>query len=512
MTSNLHRRALCGALALVVPAAVACTPAPRPQAEVSVGAGGVTSNGNSPTDDRPAAANAGIDQGGANAPLGGGGGPSTQAATSGGPISGAPGVNRAKTGVGSTATSGAAGTATTRPPASAAPRTTLFPADKDRVGITDAEIVLCAHAALTYGTAFGTTKDDLNVYWTAINNAGGVFGRKVRVEYQNDNYDPATAVAAATNCRDSFHPFMILGGIGFDQIPAVRTWAEQNKELYFHHTATVEGSDALRYSYTGLPSVERMGAVFADVAAARFAGQGVGIIKRGSSNWEPGVKSFKAESKPKGVKIVLEREVQVNKGNYTQDILDLKSADAKVVWVWLNALESTQFIKQAKAQGYSPNFLVFPFNLTSQTLGNDALTPPLTGVAMYNAYSKGDRSGSFASYKDDLDQFEAQYQAIDPGVDLGGVGGDLLFLNWSAQKSFHQLLIKCGKDCSRDRFLDVISGLKASTNTSACPLDFIRPGAGNSHRGGWSASVMQTYTSPSGKVNFHNVDTCIEGL
>ena len=49
------------------------------------------------------------------------------------------------------------------------------------------------------------------------------------------------------------------------------------------------------------------------------------------------------------------------------------------MWLWLNALEATAFIKQSKAQQFSPNFMVFPFNLTTQTLGDDALSPPITG-------------------------------------------------------------------------------------------------------------------------------------
>ena len=67
---------------------------------------------------------------------------------------------------------------------------TLFAPEEDTKGITDAEIRLCAHAALTYGAAFNTSADDLNVYWTAVNEAGGVYGRSVQTYYENDNYTP----------------------------------------------------------------------------------------------------------------------------------------------------------------------------------------------------------------------------------------------------------------------------------------------------------------------------------
>lgn len=397
--------------------------------------------------------------------------------------------------------------ATTR---SGSPLANLFRPDEDTVGITADEIRLCAHAALTYGAAFNTSADDLNVYWTALNAAGGIHGRKVRMYYENDNYTPTDAIKAATACKEKYNPFFLIGGIGFDQIPAVREWAEQNRMLYVHHTATVQGSEGKRFSYTGLPTTEKVGEMFAELALWRFAGKKVGIVKRQSENWEPGVVGFKRVAAARGIEIVLERPVPQNKGTYLQDILELRNAGAQVVWVWLNALETVQFIKQSKAQGYSPQFMVFPFTLETQTLGDDALSPPLVGVAMWNAYSKGDYSGPFAAYADDIRQFEQQYAKYRPGADIGGVGGDLLFLNWSAQKALSGWLALCGRDCTRNRLLGVIQGLRGQATPSFCPVDFTRPG--NDHRGGWTVSVLEAYRAPGGKVNLRNLRTCVEHL
>ncbi|MEX2293130.1 MAG: ABC transporter substrate-binding protein [Acidimicrobiales bacterium] len=388
----------------------------------------------------------------------------------------------------------------------------LFSAREDSRGITKDEIRLCAHAALTYAAAFNTSAADLNVYWSAINDAGGIYGRQVRAYYENDNYTPTDAQKAATACLDKFDPFILLGGIGFDQIPSVRNFAEQRRVLYLHHTATVNGSEGKQFSYTALPTTEKMGEVFAELAITRFPGKPVGIVKRQSENWEPGIDGFKRVAVKHGVKIVLDRPVPQNKGSYLQDIVELQNAGAKVVFLWLNALESTTFIKQSKAQGFSPQFMVFPFNLTMQTLGADALNPPITGVLMANAYSFGDYSGPFAAYADDMKQFEAQYAKYRPNVDLGGVSGDLLFLNWSAQKSTHQLLLRCGPDCGRNRFVQVMRDFRGKPTSSACESDFGRPGPGNDHRGGWVVSTMEAYRSPSGAVNMRNLATCVEHL
>ncbi|HUR77592.1 MAG TPA: ABC transporter substrate-binding protein [Acidimicrobiales bacterium] len=404
-------------------------------------------------------------------------------------------------GRGTTATTNAGGTPGTA-------RSTLFQANEDTAGITKNSITLCVHAALTYGAAFHTTEDDLNVFWSALNDAGGIYGRKVSVTYENDNYDPDTATAAATACKGK-NPFFLVGGIGFDQIPAVRNWAETNRMLYIHHTATVEGTAHQRFSFTALPSTEKMGEMFAELMATRFKGKTIGIIKRNSPNWEPGINGFKALAKKYGIKIAAEESVEKIQGSYTQELLAMEGAD--VIWLWENALSALQIVKQAKAQQIDKQFLLFPFNLTSQKLGEDAMNPPLAGISMHPAYSYKDYSGQFASYADDMKTFEAQYAKYRPDAEIDGLAGDLLFLNWSGMKGLALMLQKCGPDCTRNKLIDVMTSLKVSRPFgSACNIDFTRPGF--PRQGGFATHVMETYHAPSGQVNWRNTNTCVEHL
>ena len=391
-------------------------------------------------------------------------------------------------------------------PAAAAPpeRSTLFNASDNKIGITDTSITLCAHAALTYGAAFNTSDADLNVFWSAVNDNGGVYGRKVTVTYENDDYKPTTAVTAARACKAK-NIFLLLGGIGFDQIPAVRNWAEENHMLYIHHTATVKGSEGKKYSFAPLPSVERTGEAFAQLYLSKYKGQKIGIIKRDGENWEPGVVAFKKLLGNAG-KVVAETKVPQNKGNYTDDVLAMKNDGAEVVWIWENALGATQVVKQIKAQNYKPHMMLFPFNLTAQTLDDDAFNPTLDGVAMFSAYSQGDYTGPFARYADDVKLFEAQYKKYRPSVDLGGVGGDLLFLNWTAQKSLYAQFLDCGKECTRNRFVDMLETYNKRPTSSVCPLDFT---GGDHRRGSADLVFMETYRAPNGKATWRNTNFCV---
>ena len=118
--------------------------------------------------------------------------------------------------------------------------------------------------------------------------------------YENDNYDPTPPSRRRRPAADK-KIFMLLGGIGFDQIPAVRRWAESKHMLYLHHTATVKGSRGLKYSFTELPSVERMGEGFGQLYLSKFKGKRVGIVERDSANWKPGADDFKKMLAKQGI-------------------------------------------------------------------------------------------------------------------------------------------------------------------------------------------------------------------
>ncbi|MEN3271616.1 MAG: branched-chain amino acid transport system substrate-binding protein, partial [Actinomycetota bacterium] len=416
-----------------------------------------------------------------------------------------PGAPDPKVGNGGTKTS-AGGTASplpTAPPATATD-VNLYSGAANTRGITKDKIVLCAHAALTYGPAFNATADDFNVYYQAINDQGGVYGRKIEATYENDNYDPATAVQAAEACKAK-NPAFILGGIGFDQIPSVRTWAEQNRELYFHHIATEKGAAGKQFSYTTQPSVEAAGRAFGELAVSRFKSKKIGVLYRNSEFWQPGYDAFKQVAKDNGLKIVLAVPVEKNQANYTQALVSLRNAGAEVVFGWENTIALTEMVKQAKAQSYSPQWLAFPFNLTAQTLGDDAMTPKMIGLATWPGYSAGDYGGTFQSYAADMKEFEREYAKYRPNTDLSGVAGDLLWLNWVGQRQLVALLQACGPDCTRNRIAGVLAAGWKTNVSPGCPIDF----SGGVHDGSGSLfDVMETYRSPSGKVNWRSTSRC----
>ncbi|HEX8002572.1 MAG TPA: ABC transporter substrate-binding protein [Mycobacteriales bacterium] len=391
-----------------------------------------------------------------------------------------------------------------QPPHDVAGDLQLFDGALNTRGITSDRITLCAHAALTYGAAFNTSAADFNVFWQNLNDNGGIYGRRVESTYENDNYEPPTAVQAATTCQGK-NPFAILGGIGFDQIPAVRNWAESNKELYLYHDATVRGSEGKQYSFSSLPTVERLGEMFAQLAVQKFKGKKIGILYRNSEFWAPGFDAFMAYGKAHGLTIGKAIPVENKQANYGQQLLALQQDGTQVVWAWENALAATEMLNQAPP-GFRPSWMLFPFNLTTQTIADQNVD--LYGVAAWPAYSYRDYGGNFASYAVDVKEFERQYAKYRPNADLSGVGGDLLFLNWVAQKALAEMFVECGAACTRNHFATIMSRYKGTVRPN-CDANFRDRGG---HLGGTQVNVFHSYRGPSGKFGWEPIAKCVDSL
>jgi ABC-type branched-subunit amino acid transport system substrate-binding protein len=371
-------------------------------------------------------------------------------------------------------------------------------------GITGDSVTVCGHAPLIYGQLLNTKKEDLLVFWNWLNDHGGLYGRKFNVDLQDDQYSSTGGVPAAQKCAEG-NPFMIFGALGSDVIPPVRNWAEQNKELYLYGFTVKAGSEHAKYTYSTTIPQEELSAMLGDVAVTRFPGKKVGVVWRNSSNFQPGRDAFKRAVTAKGGQVVADLSVQENQGTYTQQIIELQQKGAQVVFVLEAADAQLNIIKQAKSQQYSPQWEVFSFNLQTQTLGNDALAPPLLGTNLAPAYECHKYDGPYASYAEEVKTFEAAYAKYSPNTDLCGIAGDVAWQGWVGFKAIAALFEVCGPNCNRNHFAGVMeSGYKATIG-AACPVDF----TADPHHGGHLSDLMEAYSVSGSRAGWRNAQRCL---
>ena len=375
----------------------------------------------------------------------------------------------------------------------------LYPDAQDRIGITPSTLTLCMHAPLIFGPAFQDSATDFQVYWQWLNAQGGIDNRKVNMVFTDDQYTPSGGVQAAQQCQQS-NPFFMTAGVGFDTVPAVRQWAEQNHMLYLSSFATENGLYNLKYTFQLAPSVEQFGRVAGQYAASRYPGK-FGVIWRNSPNWQGGRDNFESAVKAKGSKVVADVPVQENQGDYTQAILAMQSAGAQTVLAWVNVLEFAQLEKQASAQGYHPRWITATFNLVTQTLGHDVDGsnghPAALGLWVTPEYHNGDTTDPWVAEEKVM---QAAYARYDPKHTIT----DTDWQAWLAFKQLDRMLLDCGQDCTRNKLAGMfLAGYKVDL-APLCEENF---SLGRGRLGSFQFDVSQA-VNRAGTAGWQQMATC----
>ena len=114
-----------------------------------------------------------------------------------------------------------AGPATTSPGGTSAATVPKGPGDTD--GVTDTEIRIGVHAPLTgAGANAPSFEQGKDLYFQSV---GQINGRTVKVFFQDDKYNPSSAVEACKKMVEQDKVFLLVGAGGADQIAACAKYA-----------------------------------------------------------------------------------------------------------------------------------------------------------------------------------------------------------------------------------------------------------------------------------------------
>jgi ABC-type branched-subunit amino acid transport system substrate-binding protein len=381
------------------------------------------------------------------------------------------------------------------------PEANLYKGAANTRGYTADEIRLCAHAGLTLASLFGNDINQLEkTYWRSVNDAGGVYGRDVSLEFVDDGYNPNNVPSAFAECQD-FNPFFMIGGIGFDQTPAFRQIADENKELYIYGMSTEKGGLDDTYTFGAAPSVEHLGTLFGRAVMSKLKGKKLGILTVSSDGWKGGADTFTAEVKRLGYKQPLtaaantRREIANNNDVLTSHVDALKRAGVEAVFLNINVLAWTRFVAEADTQSYYPTMVGFGFDLLTETVGETMQDFPTSwGLSPWVVYDPGTKHPWSAEYKRMKDAYAKYWNNNEPN--------DIDWIQWVSMKAFHQLLLDCGKGCTRNKIAGLLTHGYERTVSPNCAVDF-----GRGRIGGYLANLWKSVDSGNTQV-WKQVATC----
>jgi branched-chain amino acid transport system substrate-binding protein len=150
------------------------------------------------------------------------------------------------------------------------------------VGVTDKVIKIGCHLDLSgaaVGWGAGESKG-LKAYMNYLNDQGGIFGRKIEMIIEDDNYSPAKAVAATKKMIEQDKVFCFIGNLG--SAPSLATYPiiEENKIplLFAHNGANQHAYPPKKYDFALWTRYQDQMPILVDYAMKEFKMRKMGMI------------------------------------------------------------------------------------------------------------------------------------------------------------------------------------------------------------------------------------------
>jgi len=323
----------------------------------------------------------------------------------------------------------------------------------DTTGVTDTTIKIGMHAPVTGAAAIPqrSFENAVGVYFDAVNRAGGIFGRKVEVIFEDDQFRPDVARVKCKELAEQEKVFMLIGGAGADQIDACARYAASEGVPYLsagvHESRPGQTSlgDLSTY-FAAAMTYEQQVPLLARLYSSQFKGKNVVVITADNDSLD-GYHDKAASALASAAGSALKYAERIPKNTQSEALsigTKICNSSAEVV-IW-NASPST-LLNVSKAMTCRPAF-VGPGLTNGLNIVATAGCDNIDGSLFYSPFPGMDvmRKNS---------EFVADYQAKN-----GSAPDDIGAAIYGVERLVVQMLLAAGEDLSREGFLAAVAKKK----------------------------------------------------
>jgi len=333
-------------------------------------------------------------------------------------------------------------------------------------GVSDTEIRIGIHApesvgGIDLGDILGLG-DMTTLYWDTVNVNGGINGRQVVVDLQDDGYSADMALQA---CRDLVaNGVLFISGLGgADQVITCADRASKDNIPYMSLGVSeagligVPGYRSMTMTYDGMaPLMAEY--IVGEIADAETP---VAMVRFNSPSSEGMQNTFEERMNELGGNVVALDAVdkQGNVNEMTAECVKLQQAGAEIVFTILVPTVSKQFADLCAEQNYTPQFTTTANTLTCAT--GSIGTPNLIGCQAF--------AGTVTDNADVPLAIEAQeaWAAAYPDREAP----ERLAVFWGLFDAYREALELAGPEPTTLGFLDALDGMQYD-NGLFNPIDF----------------------------------------
>jgi ABC-type branched-subunit amino acid transport system substrate-binding protein len=347
----------------------------------------------------------------------------------------------------------------------------------DRTGITDKEIVIGIHAPVSGAAPFPQTSfsDGAAVYWDFLKDKGGVFGRNVRVVFEDDEFNPATAKRVCQKMVEQDKVFLLIGGGGADQITACANYANSVGVPYLSAGVNETGLNNIRAYFALSMTYTQQSPMLAQLG--KTLGKKIAIAVADTDSFTDAHASFQKAAKSQGLDIVYDKRIpkSASQAEALAVANDMRASGAEVVYFLASPTTFLNVASAAGGQGYVPKYI------------GPGITAGLKLVAQVGCPNIGPaRFLSPFPQLDVIDKLDPDYQRAYQ-AQRQKAGDDIGIALWGLAKTLHQMFVAAGKDMTRQSFVQTLEGGKKFESGVYPPVQY----SATNHLGGGQAHLLQ---------------------
>jgi branched-chain amino acid transport system substrate-binding protein len=337
----------------------------------------------------------------------------------------------------------------------------FLPALGSEQGVTENSVKVGATLDMTGPIAFvgKVLTDGMNVYFSSVNDEGGIHGRKIAQIVEDHGYNPSRAVAAAVKLNDGDHVFAIVGGMGapttLAMVPVLEkaglpligiggfstAFASPPKKLVFQLLTIYDDQMRIGLDY-----------IVKDLGVKKPK---LGMIYQDDDFGSDCLNGFEKQAKMYGIPISSTVSYKRGTLDFNPQVVRMMNAGIEYCVLATVYRETAAVVKEAAKLGWKPTFIV-------SAAAADAITLKLSGPACEGllGVAVGELPDSQRpGWKEYLEKTK-KYGKTEPGF-YHSVG-------YLCAKVFCEGLKRTGKNLTRDNFIDAMNGIK-DFNTGVGP-------------------------------------------
>ncbi|MEY2591616.1 MAG: branched-chain amino acid transport system substrate-binding protein, partial [Acidimicrobiaceae bacterium] len=344
---------------------------------------------------------------------------------------------------------------------------------------TDKVITIGIHAPVSGAAPFPQTSFSKGapVYWQFLSDHGGVFGRAVKIVFQDDAFDPATARRVCQQMVEQDHVFLLIGLGGADQITACAQYANSVGVPYMSPGVNEVGLRGLRGYFALSMTYAQQSPLLAQLAKKQLGGGKFAIAVEDTPSFDDAHASIVKAASDNGLNVVYDKRIpkSAQQAQALGIANDLHSSGAEIVYIIASPTTFLNIASAAGGQAYIPKYI------------GPGITSGLNLVAQVGCPQIGE--ARFLSPFPELDVIDKLDPDFNPAYQkyAGGSADDIGLGLWGANKLIGQMMMAAGKDMTRQSFVQTLeSGKRFATNVFP-PVQF----SPTNHFGSGQAHLLQ---------------------